>query len=85
LLVTLTTSLLQSRNLRIHRNNFVKPYPSAFFANLTLAISLIAAAVIGVYAVVSDAWTVKLWILFALILCVTIPDWVWIISIYLNI
>lgn len=32
-----------------------------------LVISLISAAVIGIYALVKDAWTVKLWILFAVI------------------
>lgn len=66
-MVALTTSLLQSRNLRIHRNNFVRPYPSTFFANFALIVSLVSAAVVGVYALLNDAWTVKLWILFAVV------------------
>lgn len=45
----------------------MKPFPSTFIANFMLVVSLISAAVIGVYAILHDAWTVKLWIMFAVI------------------
>lgn len=67
LFAVITNIALYARNLRVHQNNFVRVYPSNFYNLATFAIILIGTAVIGIYAVVADAWTVKEWILFTIV------------------
>lgn len=62
---------LYNRNLRVHKNNFVRVLPSSFYYLLTFLIALIGVATVGIYAVLEDAWTVREWILFGLV-CVLV-------------
>lgn len=62
---------LYARNQRIHQNNFIRTFPVSPYSVAATAISLIGGANIGIYAILSDAWTVLEWILFVH-LCVLI-------------
>ncbi len=68
LIVNLT---LAFRNLRVHQNNFIRPFPPNSYFFIAFAVCYIGAAIAGIYAVISDAWTVKEWLLFA-IFCIFI-------------
>lgn len=56
-----------ARNLRIHRNYFVLTEISKAYSIVVLLIAAVGTAVYGIYAVLNDAWTVREWILFAVI------------------
>ena len=58
---------LIARNLRIHQNYFIKPFPSNTYFLIAFVIAYIGTAIAGIYAVISDAWTVKEWLLFAIV------------------
>lgn len=55
------------RNLRIHRNFFVLTEISKAYSIVVLLVATVGTAAYGIYAVLNDAWTVREWILFAVI------------------
>jgi hypothetical protein len=63
----IVNAVLFSRNQRIHQNNFVRVYPANTYTFLVVLLAIVGAAVIGIYAVIADAWNVREWILFSVI------------------
>jgi hypothetical protein len=67
LFAVITNIALFTRNNRVHQNNFVRTYPSSPYILVSVFITIIGVAVIGIHAVLADAWTVKEWLLFTII------------------
>lgn len=58
---------LLARNLRVHRNYFVLTEITRVCSIVVVLLATLGTAVYGIYAVLNDAFTVREWILFAVI------------------